>query len=102
MTAASPAQRLFGRFGVDTRALAAVRVGLSAIVIVEWFVEGAPDGLAGLVEGARWVLLPLAVVHLVGVRTGVTSVLMWIASGAKLARRRPTARWPAIARRTSG
>lgn len=81
MTAASPAQRLFGRFGVDTRALAAVRVGLSAIVIVEWFVEGAPDGLAGLVEGARWVLLPLAVVHLVGVRTGVTSVLMWIAYG---------------------
>ncbi len=81
MTASSPTQRLFGRFGVDTRALAVVRVGVSAIVIVEWFVEGAPDGLTSLVDGARWLLLPLVVVHLVGFRTGITSVLMWVAYG---------------------
>ncbi len=81
MTAPSPTQRLFGRFGVDTRSLAAVRVGLSALIIIEWFVEGAPDGVTGLVGVSRWLLLPLAAVHLLGLRTAVTSVLVWVSYG---------------------
>ncbi len=77
----SATQRLFGRFAVDTRALAVVRVALATIVIVEWFIDGRPDGLTSLVDVARWVLLPLALIHLAGVRTRLSSVLMWVAYG---------------------
>lgn len=73
-------QRLFDRLAVDTRALAVVRIGLAAIVLVEWIAD--PPGVAsGLVEVARWATLPAASALLLGYRTRLATVLTWIAYG---------------------
>jgi hypothetical protein len=74
-------RRLLDRFGVDTRALAVVRVGLATIMLVEWFTRPLPDLALAAVPVARWLTLPLAILLLAGYRTRLTTVLAWLVYG---------------------
>lgn len=72
---------LFARFGVDTRALAVARVGLAAIIVIEWLTKASgyfPISL-DLVSLSHFVRFPAAMLLMVGHRTRVVSVVTWLA-----------------------
>jgi hypothetical protein len=71
-------------FGIDTRALAALRIGLAAIILYEAFFIVLPrprtaSGLGGLaVDYAGVLIIPFAVMLLIGYRTRFATVLCWL------------------------
>ncbi len=77
-------QVLDSLFAIDTRALAVLRIGLAAIILYEAFFVVLPrprtaPGLGGFAaDYAGILIIPLAVMLLVGYRTRLTTVLSWL------------------------
>lgn len=70
-------------FGIDTRALTVVRIGLALIILTEAVVD--PPALTGGVAGtARLVVIPAALALLVGLGTRWATVITWLAYGLPL------------------
>ena len=71
-------------FAIDTRALAALRIGLAAIILYEAFFIVLPrprtgSGLGGFtVDYAGVLIIPFAVMLLIGYRTRFATILCWL------------------------
>jgi len=73
-------------FGIDTRALAAVRVGLSLILIVECLLSSldvghGPGVWNAVVRNAWLATVPFGIMVLVGYRTRIATIAVWILFG---------------------
>lgn len=65
-------------FGIDTRGLTAVRIGLAVIILVEIILEPPAIALTGPIGLARILVVPAALALLVGYRTRLATVATWV------------------------
>jgi hypothetical protein len=72
-------------FSIDTRALTAIRIGLALIILVDAFTTPLPTepraGFEVVIDYAMVLIVPFAVMLLLGYRTTVATLICWLLYG---------------------